>query len=512
MTLSGSLVRQGLMIANRLERDQMVPAIVQQQQVLLDLLKQAEGTAFGKAYRFDHILHAPSPITAFQEAVPVHSYEQIFAQWWSRTLEGEANVAWPGKVKYFALSSGTSNATTKYIPITPQMTASMRQGAFRMFSKLPRYDLNPDIYLKKWLMVGGSANLKDMGTCLAGDLSGINASRPPFWLKHFYRPGTEVAKISDWDERLDIIARRAWKWDIGVMTGVPSWVQLTLERIMDYYNLNNIHELWPNLSVFVSGGIAFEPYRKSFEQLLGKPIIYQDSYLASEGLVAFQARPETSAMKLVLNSGLFLEFVPFNEQNFTAEGKILENPEVLTIDQVEEGVDYALLLSSCAGAWRYIIGDTIRFTDKDRSEIIITGRTKHYLSICGEHLSVDNMNQAIRGMEDELDIDVREFTVAGVRSGTHFAHRWYFGCNTGLSEEHVGRVLDEQLCIANDDYRAEREAMLQQLELRIVPVHIFYEWQRRQGKMNGQSKFPRVMQREQFAAWEAFVAQQLQAQ
>ncbi|MEN0007057.1 MAG: GH3 auxin-responsive promoter family protein, partial [Bacteroidota bacterium] len=284
------------------------------------------------------------------------------------------------------------------------------------------------------------------------------------------------------------------------------------ERIMEFYGLDSIHDLWPNLSVYVSGGIAFEPYRKSLEALFKQPLIYQDSYLASEGFIAYQTRPDTSAMRLILNSGLFYEFVPFNEENFNPDGTLRANPRAYAIGEVEEGVDYALLLSTCAGAWRYLIGDTIRFTDKARSEIIITGRTKHFLSICGEHLSVDNMNQAIHQTEEQLDLNVREFTVAGVRSGTHFAHRWYIGCTTGLSEEQVARTLDQQLCIVNDDYRAERDAMLQELELRMVPTHIFYEWQRQQGKMNGQSKFPRVMQKEQFAAWEAFVAQQLQAQ
>jgi hypothetical protein len=512
MTVGGSLVRRGLMIANRFERDRQVAAATQQQRVLESLMKQAQHTAFGKAYRFDQLLQSTSLVQAFQEAVPTHSYEQMFDGWWQRALEGEANVAWPEQVRHFALSSGTSSDTTKYIPVTHAMTRSMRQGAFKMFSCLPKYDVRREIYFKEWMMVGGSADLQDLGTCLAGDLSGINASRPPAWLKRFYRPGTELARIGDWDERLDAIAKNAWKWDIGIMTGVPSWVQLTLERIIEYYGLANIHELWPNLSVFVSGGIAFEPYRRSLEQLFGHPLIYQDSYLASEGFIAYQTRPETSAMRLVLNGGLFFEFVPFNENNFNADGTMVSTPEIYTIEEVEEGTDYALLLSSNAGAWRYLIGDTIRFTNKDLSEIIITGRTKHFLSICGEHLSVDNMNQAVRRTEEQLDIDMREFTVAGVRAGSHFAHRWYIGCTTGLSEEKVARILDEQLCAVNDDYRTEREAMLQEVELRIVPPHIFHAWQRQQGKMNGQSKFPRVMQQEQFAKWEAFVAQQLQAQ
>ncbi|MEN0007073.1 MAG: GH3 auxin-responsive promoter family protein, partial [Bacteroidota bacterium] len=267
MTVGGSLVRRGLMLVNRLERDRDVPASVQQERVLKALLKQAKHTSFGQAYQFDRLLSQHNPIAAFQDTVAVHSYGQLFDQWWKRALEGEANVTWPGQVKYFALSSGTSGATTKYIPVTTAMQRAMGINALRMFACLPKYNVASEIYFKEWMMVGGSAQLQNLGHCYAGDLSGINASRPPAWIKRFYRPGTALAQIADWDERLDTIAKNAWKWDVGIMTGVPSWVQLTLERIMEFYGLDSIHDLWPNLSVYVSGGIAFEPYRKSLEAL-----------------------------------------------------------------------------------------------------------------------------------------------------------------------------------------------------------------------------------------------------
>lgn len=506
MKVTGNLVKKGIRLVQQFDPYKARPYQLQKK-VLINLLKRAEITSFGRHYQFQNLLLLEDPVKAFQERVPVFDYDKIFTEWWHRSLEGEANISWHGHVKYFALSSGTSGAASKYIPVTYDMRRTMRQAALRMLSCLPKYRVSSGLYLKDWLMVGGSADLKDLGHCYIGDLSGINASKPPIWLRRIYKPGTQIAKISDWDERATVIAKNAPKWDVGVITGIPSWVQLTLERIVEYHKLNHIHELWPNLSIYVSGGTAFEPYRKSLEQLLARPLIYQDSYLASEGFIAYQARPGTHAMRMILHNGIFYEFIPFNEHNFDAEGKLKENPITLTIDEIEEGKDYALLMSTCAGAWRYLIGDTIRFTDKARSEIVITGRTKHFLSICGEHLSVDNMNQAIKLTEDELNISIREYTVSGVKAGSHFAHKWYLGCDNAVDKLYLGQLLDKHLKRVNDDYRAERAAMLQALQLEIIPNKLFYDWQRYHGKMNGQSKFPRVMNKEQFAEWEKFVSE-----
>ena len=352
-TVANNLVKKGITLVRQL--DPLKPTSGQlQQRCLLGLLRRAGQTDFGRHYDFESAAMAADPIAAFQDRVPMHSYDRMFDQWWNRTLAGEADVSWRGKTPYFALSSGTSGAASKYIPVTADMQRSMRQAAFRMFTCLPKYNLSASFYAKEWLMIGGSASLQDLGHCYAGDLSGINARKPPVWIRRYYRPGTRIARISNWDERTDAIARMAPKWDVGVLTGIPSWVQLTLERVIEYHGLNNIHEIWPNLQVFVSGGVAFEPYRKSFEALLAHPLIYQDSYLASEGFIAFQARPDTSSMRLLLNNGIFYEFVPFNEDNFDEEGQLRPQATALTIDEVEEGVDYALLWGLLAWFMGYI--------------------------------------------------------------------------------------------------------------------------------------------------------------
>lgn len=481
-----------------------------QSRCLNGLLRKAERTAIGRYYHFDELSKSADPTTAFQAAMPLHSYQQLLDAWWHRELAGEADVSWRGKTPFFALSSGTSEASSKYIPVTTDMQRSMRYGAFRMFSCLPKYKLAPSFFTKEWLMVGGSASLQDLGHSKAGDLSGINASRPPFWMRRYYKPGTAVAKLKDWDARAEAIARMAPDWDIGMLTGIPSWVQLVLERVIDYHQLDHIHQLWPNLKLFVTGGVAFEPYRQSLERLLAKPLIYQDTYLASEGFIAFQARPETHAMRLLLNNGIFFEFIPFDEQHFDENGQPRPGAEVLTIGEVEEGKDYALLLTTCAGAWRYLIGDTVRFTDRARCEIIITGRTKHYLSLCGEHLSVDNMNQAVQSVAVQLGLAIKEYTVCGIQADSHFGHHWYIGCDqAGMDTKLVAQLLDQALKATNDDYGAERGAMLRPPRVSLVPNQCFYDWQRHTGRLNGQSKFPRVMKTAQFKEWQSFVQEKV---
>jgi len=231
-----------------------------------------------------------------------------------------------------------------------------------------------------------------------------------------------------------------------------------------------------------------------------------ETYLASEGFIAYQARPQ-GELQLVLNNGIFLEFVPFNDKNFDDNGEMIEKPETLLIDEIEEGKEYAILLSTCAGAWRYLIGDTVKLVDKKLSEIVITGRTKHFLSLCGEHLSVDNMNKAIESVADEMGFTVKEFTVAGVKYDTLFAHRWYIGIDEPINSEELKIRLDNKLCELNDDYKVERSAALKEIFVHTLPTHLFYDWMRSKGKEGGQTKFPRVMKGKILEDWENFIKQ-----
>jgi hypothetical protein len=239
--------------------------------------------------------------------------------------------------------------------------------------------------------------------------------------------------------------------------------------------------------------------------LIGRPIHFIETYLASEGFIAYQAVPKQKSMKLVLNNGIFYEFVLFDDNNFLPTGEIKPDADAVMIDEVEEGKDYALLLSSCAGAWRYLIGDVIRFTSVEESEIIIAGRTKHYLSLCGEHLSVDNMNKALEHASDELNIEIKEFTVAGIAHENLFAHQWYIGTDQKVDKKVLRDRIDFYLKELNDDYAVERSAALKEVFVEVLPLHKFYDWMEAKGKVGGQNKFPRVMKNAQLEEWKKFI-------
>jgi hypothetical protein len=509
MAILGTLLKKGIQIREILEQEYSSPFDLQKKE-LKELLIAAGQTEFGKYYNFSQILNSfkvgnKQFYESFRANVPVHNYNKIHGDWWKLALKGVKNVCWPGRVKYFALSSGTSEASSKYIPVTKDMTKAIQKTSIRQILTLSKYDLDPETFEAGILMLGGSTHLNKRGSYFEGDLSGIQAARLPFWFQHFYKPGKKIAKNRNWDAKLDDIARQASEWNIGVIVGVPAWIQILMEKIIRHYNVKNIHEIWPNLKVYVHGGVSFDPYRKGFEKLLGRPIYYIETYLASEGFIAFQAYPNRRSMRLVLNNGIFYEFVPFEESNFDANGELLHDAKTYLIDEVEEGRDYALLLSSCAGAWRYLIGDVIRFTSVDECEIVITGRTKHFLSLCGEHLSVDNMNKAVELVSNDYNITIPEFTVAGIPHGTLFAHHWFIGTDGKVDAKELKEKIDLHLKELNDDYAVERSAALKEIMVDVLPVKAFYDYMESKGKVGGQNKFPRVIKNAQLEDWKSFL-------
>jgi len=504
MPLLGSIIKGGISLRSRIQFERYTPE-QHQKKVLKQLLAKAQFTLFGQTYKFSRILSSPQFVNKFRLTVPVHDYNSIFSKWWNKCLHDEEDVCWPGKVKYFALSSGTSNSSSKHIPVTSDMLKSIQRVSIRQIISLAKYNLPQTHFEKGILMLGGSTHLHQKGSYFEGDLSGITTSNLPFWFQHFYKPGRKISKHSDWNAKLDEITEKAPEWDIGVVVGVPAWVQLLLEKIIARYNLKNIHEMWPNLSMYVHGGVSFEPYKKSFHALLGKPLTYIETYLASEGFIAFQDEPGLKSMRLIINNGIFFEFIPFNQQNFNSDGEVLGKPKTFMVHEVEEGQDYAIMLSTNAGAWRYLIGDIVRFTNKEKCEIIIVGRTKHFLSLCGEHLSVDNMNKAIELVSEELNIRINEFTVSGIPYGSLFAHKWYIGTDDLIGASAIKESLDEKLKILNDDYRVERASALQDVIVEVVPQIMFLNWMKVHNKVGAQNKFPRVMKDVQFKEWEDFV-------
>jgi hypothetical protein len=355
-------------------------------------------------------------------------------------------------------------------------------------------------------MLGGTTDLKKGNAgWYAGDLSGILAKKRPFWFQTFYKPGGRIAAIADWNQKLNEIVEHAKEWDIGYIVGVPAWCQMCMEMVIDHYKVDHIHEIWPNLGFFVHGGVAFEPYKKGFEKLLGKPITYIENYLSSEGFIGYKTREHAKGMQLILNNNIFFEFVPFDDKNFDHDGNIVANPETKMIHEVEEGKEYALLMSTNAGAWRYLIGDTLKFVDLEKSEVIITGRIKHFLSLTGEHLSVENMNRAIELVSEELNLCIPEYTVVGMPYETFFAHKWYVACNDPCDAELLCKKIDQHLRILNDDYATERDSALKKVFLEKLPEEKFMKFMEIKGKLGSQHKFPRVMKGKMLADWNRFL-------
>lgn len=507
MALLGNLIARSLYLRKQLTLRVATPRTYQRH-TLRQLLERGQYTAFGKHYGFHKILSEEVDLAdAFRKNVPIHTYNEMYEKWWHLTQEGKENVTWPGKVKYFALSSGTSESASKHIPVTQDMIRSIKKVGFKQLYSMANFNIPPVAFQKGVLMLGGTTSLFEKGEYYEGDMSGISAKNMPRWLSNFfYKPGQRISKRPKWEDRIRLIVRNARKWDVGTVCGVPAWVQIVFEQIIKYHKVDNIHDIWPNLYIYIHGGVAFEPYRESFKKLLGKPITYIETYMASEGSFGFQTRPGVAGIKLVLNAGIFYEFVPFTSENFDEDGNPKAGAKTKLIDEVDEDTEYAVMLSTCSGAWRYIIGDVVKFSNANEGEIVIVGRTKQFLSLCGEHLSVDNMNKAVDTVSKTLGVTIREFTVAGLRHENLFAHRWYVGCDDGCANAaEIKKVIDETLASVNDDYEVERTSALKEVFVEVLPSSVFYEYLRSMGKEGAMNKFPRVIKGKQLENWELWL-------
>jgi hypothetical protein len=479
-----------------------------QTEVLKNLLKKAKNTAFGLHYNFEELLEADDIKAEFARRIPIFDYNKINEEWWSKMHEGEENVTWPGKPPYFALSSGTTGKSSKRIPVTDDMVEAIRQTGIKQVASLANYDLPSDFFQKEIMMLGSSTDLKQVEDHEEGEISGISASNIPFWFRNFYKPGVEISQIDDWDERVLQIAKEAKNWDIGALTGIPSWTELMLKKIIEYHNASDIHEIWPNLRVYSTGGVAFEPYEKAFDQLVSHPLVVIDTYLASEGFMAFQSRPDTRSMQLVVDNGIYFEFVPFKPEYIGEDGAVTPDAPVLPLEKIELEKDYVLLISTVSGAWRYVIGDTIKFTDIDRLEIRITGRTKFFLNVVGSQLSVNKMNDAIKEMEQKFNITIPEFTVAAIKKDGEYIHKWYLGTEAEVDERELAASLDKTLQDANKNYGVARSKALKGVEVVKTSPDMFTSWSAANKKKGGQVKMEKVMNEEKFAEWEEFVMKQ----
>ncbi len=499
MAFFGQIVKTLLETKHNLLPQEPSDPLAAQEAQLKTLLETAKDTAFGKFYNFSGLLEAEDIRAAYAKTVPLHDYNNMNERWWKQQRK-YPDITWPGKPEYYALSSGTTGKKSKRIPVTNEMLECTQRVGRAQAESLANFDLPAALFEKDILMLTSSADLDEHNGALEGEISGINVSNLPSFMEGFYKPGIEIAKIPDWDTRVQRIAEEAPNWDVAALAGIPSWMVMMLRKVIEVNKLDSIHDIWPNLSVYTTGGVAFEPYRKSFESLLDHPIIIMDTYLASEGFYAFNARPDTMSMQLALDHGLYFEFVPHDADGFDATGAILDKPKVVDYREVIENKDYALIVSSPAGAWRYMIGDTVKFTDKAKMEIVITGRTKYWLNVVGSQLSEEKLNAAIAALNEATGAGVKEFTVGAVptEDGKDYYHQWVLGIENGKLEEATAvKLLDEHLQEVNKNYKVARSKALKGVKVKLAKADELYGFLERKKKKGGQIKFPKVMTAEQ---------------
>ena len=507
MGIIGTLKKRAINRIHKLNRRQLKRHAPEELQhnILVKLLQTARNTAFGKEHHFEEILESDNIPKSFAEHVPIRTYDEMW-EWWGRSYHYvEPNVFWPGRPKYFALSSGTSGKPVKRIPVSEQMIKSIRRAGIKQFLAQSNCDLPAGYYDRKTLLFGASSRLHSNGHSYEGYISGISIKESPPWFSMLTEPSRKILE-EDWDAKLRKIIEKAPEWDIGSICGLPNWVQLLCERIIEHYHVNTIHDIWPNLAIFVHGGVPFHTYRANFDAMLKRPIAYLGVYSASEGYFAYQEYPDGD-MRLIVDNRVYYEFIPFNGENFHPDGTLKDEHQALDITQVQDGMEYALVITTCSGTWRYLIEDVIEFTSVEKMEIKVVGRTQGFLNICSEHVSEENMNYAIKAVGERFGFNIKEYTSIGRNyNDNEFAHYWYIGCdNPTVDPNAVRDYLDETLQNINFYYRDERVLLLKHIIVELLPNKRFYDWLAQKGKVGNQHKFPRLLKDKDFEEWNAFI-------
>ena len=502
MPLIGRFLKQTTALSYR-KNAKKTQGYKEQVKVLQYLLSKSKTTKFGLAHNFSGILNE-GIVHAYQCAVPIMDYDSFYRKWLKYSILGEKDNTWRGRIKYYALSSGTTGSPSKRIPVTSEMIRSFQKSSIRQLSILHNLDLPQSFYSTSVLTVGGSTKLIYKETHVEGDLSGILKKHTSFIATPFTKPGARISGVKDWNKKLDLMVEKAPKWDIGIIAGIPSWCIMLLERIIERYKLDSIHDIWPNLYVYVHGGVFMDPYITRLNQLVNRELDLLDTYLASEGYFAYQEDPYKKGMKLLLNHGIFFEFVPFTTEHFDEHGTIKASASAYTIEQVQEGVDYALVISTNAGLWRYLIGDLVRFTNAEENELVISGRIRQFLSLCGEHLSLENINEALLHTSSYFNVDFPEFTIYA--DSEKQCHCWYLGTKQNIDDpEALIKFLDNKLREANDDYNSARKYSLKAPEMKIILPSVFYSYMAKEKKLGSQNKMPRVLNKKQSKTWLDFI-------
>ena len=461
-----------------------------QSDMFFSLIDRARFTDFGIKYGFSDI----KTIKEFQERVPVVTYEEHFP-WIERVLKGEKNVLWPSEISWFSKSSGTTNARSKFIPVSEE---SLNECHYRGGKDLLTLYLEnmPDsrLFEGKSVSIGGSLHSNPFNSpAMTGDISAIITRNMPSWAEFFRIPPPEIALLDKWEDKMEKMIEICSKEDVTSIAGVPTWTVVLLESIIERMGAKNALEVWPNFEVFFHGAVSFTPYRTLFSEKLlpSSGVRYFESYNASEGFFAIQDDfSHQDQMLLMLDYGIFYEFLPMEEWE-------KEYPKALTLDEVELEKSYAVVISTNGGLWRYKIGDTVKFTSKYPFRIKITGRTKHFINAFGEELMVENADMALTEAAYKANVDIKEYTAGPIYMGGEGkgGHEWIIECSEiPKNKEQFIKDLDNKLREVNSDYDAKRQndIALEQPIVHFVEHNTFYHWMESRGKLGGQHKVPRL--------------------
>ncbi|MDC1492985.1 GH3 auxin-responsive promoter family protein [Flavobacteriaceae bacterium] len=456
-----------------------------QNEVLLKLLSSAKNTSVGKLYEF----HSIKNYKEFSERVPVSSYEEI-SEMIDRSRKGEKNIFWETDIKWFAKSSGTTNSKSKFIPISQESLVDCHYAANKdLLCLYLSNNENSKLFEGKNLKLGGSKSTYSKNGSIYGDLSAILIQNMPIWADFISSPSKKVALMGDWEYKMEEIIKETIKENITSLAGVPSWMLTLLNKTLEVTNKSSINEVWPNLEVYFHGGVSFDPYLNQYNSIIkSNKVKYYEIYNASEGFFAVQDSNDSKDLLLMLDYGIYYEFIPMDNN---------QNKTIINLSQVELNKNYAIVITTNAGLWRYKIGDTIRFTSLNPYRILITGRTKHFINVFGEEVIIENSDKAIKNLCEKMNLEVVDYTVGpvfmdGKKKGRH---QWLIEFNkTPSNINEVSNQIDELLKFENSDYEAKRynSISLDKPEVIVAKKGLFYKWMKNKNKLGGQNKIPRL--------------------
>ena len=458
-----------------------------QEELLMNLIRSSENTAIGKVYEYSSI----KSYQTFTERVPISTYENL-EPLIEQTRKGEQNILWNTPIKWFAKSSGTTNAKSKFIPVSTEALEDCHyKGSKDLLCLYLNNNENSELFLGKSLRLGGSSQIYENNNTFFGDLSAILIENMPVWAEFSSTPSNKTSLMSEWESKITAIINETRDENVTSFAGVPSWMLVLLNKILEETGEENLFDIWPNLEVYFHGGVSFDPYREQYKKILPRNNFkYYEIYNASEGFFAIQDLNDSNDLLLMLDYGIFYEFIPMDVFG-------TENQTAIRLADVSLDKNYAVVITTNGGLWRYLVGDTIRFTSLNPYRIRVTGRTKHYINVFGEELMVENTDRAIAKACQMTQSEIVDYTVAPVfmKDKEKGAHEWmieFKRAPKNLIE--FQKILDENLQALNSDYEAKRynNMTLNPLVLNVARPNLFYDWLKQQNKLGGQNKIPRL--------------------